>query len=248
MSGSLHPPLVELRRVGKRCGSHVALADFDFSIGRNEVIGLLGDNGAGKSTVIKLLSGINPPTSGKIFSEGRSVSLNSRRDSETIGIETIYQDIALVDDMNIVRNIFLGREETTMFGFLRKRRMSELATEILKQSVDIAGIRSPAQLVRSLSGGQKQAVAIARAVHFKRRILLLDEPTSALSVRETKKLLDYISVLKESGTSGVFVTHNIYHAFDVCDRFVIMSHGRKLRDVTRADTSVAELTEHVVAS
>lgn len=240
--------LIEARDLTKRYGNLDALRGVDFRVERNEIVALLGDNGAGKSTLVKLLSGINPPTSGQIFAQGREVTLNSRAESEAIGIETIYQDMAVVNEMEIWRNMFLGRELRGPFGFMHEAEMRRIAMEELSSGVDISGIDSPDQSVGSLSGGQKQAVAIARAVHFRKSILLLDEPTSALSVRETNKLLKYIDGLRDRGTSAVFVTHNIYHAFEICDRFVVMSHGTKLHDVPKAETSVDELTEMVINS
>lgn len=239
-------PLFEARNICKSYGSFVALDNMNFHIGANEVVGLLGDNGAGKSTLIKLISGINPPTSGEIYVKGERRNFNSRADSEAAGIETIYQDIALVDSMSITRNIFMGREIVNRFGFMKHAKMQETAVDILGSAVQISGIDDPGKDVGFLSGGQKQAVAIARAVHFKRNILLLDEPTSALSVRETEHLLAYVRDLKREGTSSVLVTHNLYHAYMVCDRFVVMSHGTKVFEADKAKTSIEELTDHVI--
>ena len=239
-------PMYEIRDASKRFGGVLALDGLDFHLGAGEVVGLLGDNGAGKSTLIKMMSGIVPPDAGQVFVDGAEVQVRSRRDSQKIGIETIYQDTALVDSMSIVRNIFMGRELVGKRGFLDHRRMREVAVDVLRTSVHISGIDDPDKEVGALSGGQKQAVAIARAVYFKRRILLLDEPTSALSVRETENLLGYIKRLRDEGVSSVLVTHNLYHAYQVCDRFVVMSHGRKVFDVAKADTSIDELTRHVV--
>jgi len=239
-------PMYEIRDASKRFGGVLALDGLDFHLGAGEVVGLLGDNGAGKSTLIKMMSGIVPPDAGQVFVDGAEVQVCSRRDSQKIGIETIYQDTALVDSMSIVRNIFMGRELVGKRGFLDHRRMREVAVDVLRTSVHISGIDDPDKEVGALSGGQKQAVAIARAVYFKRRILLLDEPTSALSVRETENLLGYIKRLRDEGVSSVLVTHNLYHAYQVCDRFVVMSHGRKVFDVAKADTSIDELTRHVV--
>jgi len=239
-------PMYEIRDASKRFGGVLALDGLDFHLGAGEVVGLLGDNGAGKSTLIKMMSGIVQPDNGHVFVDGAEVQVRSRRDSQKIGIETIYQDTALVDSMSIVRNIFMGRELVGKRGFLDHRRMREVAVDVLRTSVHISGIDDPDKEVGALSGGQKQAVAIARAVYFKRRILLLDEPTSALSVRETENLLGYIKRLRDEGVSSVLVTHNLYHAYQVCDRFVVMSHGRKVFDVAKADTSIDELTRHVV--
>jgi simple sugar transport system ATP-binding protein len=239
-------PLLELRGINKRYGLVEALSNMDFRIGQHEIIGLLGDNGAGKSTLIKLMSGVVQADSGTILADGKEVQLNSRRDSERLGIETIYQDTALVDTMSIIRNVFMGREITNIFGFMRHRKMRNITLEVLAQAVHIGGIDDPNKLVGELSGGQKQAVAIARAVYFKRLILLLDEPTSALAVRAAERLLAYIRELKEEGVSSVLVTHNLYHAYQVCDRFVVMSHGKKVLDVPKEKVSLEELTQSVV--
>ena len=241
-------PLIETREVTKRYGNLEALRGVDFKLYPNEIVGLLGDNGAGKSTLVKLLSGINPPTSGEIFANGKPVTLNSRTDSESVGIETIYQDMAVVPEMEIWRNMFLGREMRNALGFLKEKKMKEITMAELGSGIDISGIDSPDQLVGSLSGGQRQAVAIARAVLFRKTILLLDEPTSALSVRETNKLLEYIDGLRDAGTSAVFVTHNIHHAYRICDRFVVMSHGSKKHDIRREETNEKELTDMVINS
>ena len=241
-------PLIELRGITKKYGAATALENIDFQINPGEVIGLLGDNGAGKSTLIKILSGVVEPTEGKFLHLGNEVKIRSRRDSYNVGIETIYQDIALVDQMDIMRNIFLGREETGFLGFMKMKYMKEKAMQVLEHTVGISGITSPEQTVKGLSGGQKQAVALARAVYFKNKILLLDEPTSALSVRETEKTLDYILQLKQEGISSVLVTHNMYHGYQTCDRFVILSHGKRILDVLKEQTSIQELTNIIVAN
>lgn len=238
--------LLALHNVTKTFGPLKALTDLSFEVGHSEVVGLLGDNGAGKSTTVNMLSGIHRPSSGYISVDGQRHDFANRRDSAEAGIETIYQNTALVDCLSISRNIFLGRELTGRLGFLDLRRMREIAMQVLESAVHISGIDSPDKLVGDLSGGQKQAVAIARAVFFKRRVLLLDEPTSALSVRETEALLHQVLKLKSEGVSSVLVTHNLYHAYQVCDRFVIMSHGTKVFDVAKADTTIEELTQHVV--
>jgi simple sugar transport system ATP-binding protein len=243
---SAHPSLLELHGVSKSYGPVLALDDADFQVRRQEIVGLLGDNGAGKSTLIKIMSGVLHPDCGTFFWQGAAVQLQSRRDSEALGIETIYQDSALVDSMSVWRNFFAGREITGPFGLLQTRRMRAIADQVLQTVVTIGGIGSPDTPVGELSGGQKQAVAIARAVHFKRNILLLDEPTSALAVRATEAILEYIRALKHEGVSSVLVTHNLYHAYQVCDRFVVMGHGRVAQMVAKEDTTVEELTKLVV--
>jgi simple sugar transport system ATP-binding protein len=238
--------MLDLRGVNKSYGPVQALNNLSFHVNPSEIVGLLGDNGAGKSTLIKLMSGVVQADSGEVLWNGRRVTLASRRDSEQLGIETIYQDAALVDTMSITRNIFMGREITNRLGLMQHRKMHQIAVEVLHSAVQIGGIESPEKLVGELSGGQKQAVAIARAVHYKRNLLLLDEPTSALSVRATEALLEYIRTIKTDGVSSVLVTHNLYHAFQVCDRFVVMSHGQKVLDLNKPDTTIDELTQHVI--
>lgn len=184
------PNLLELHNISKSFGALTALRNLSFHIGEGEVVGLLGDNGAGKSTTVNLISGIHKPTDGYLSVDGKKTTFTCRSDSADAGIETIYQHTALVDSLSITRNIFMGRELADRLGFLRQREMRDIAMEVLQNAVHISGIDSPDTLVGNLSGGQKQAVAIARAVHFKKRVLLLDEPTSALSVRETEALLN----------------------------------------------------------
>ena len=243
---SVTEPLLRLEGVTKNYGPNTVLKDVSFEIGQGEVVGLLGDNGAGKSTLVKIMSGVVSMSSGKYFWEGEELSRVTRPETERLGVETIFQDSALVPTMSITRNIFAGREVTNRLGFLKMREMDAITTEILDSVVSIEGIKSAKQLVGSLSGGQAQAVAIARAVHFKRSLLILDEPTSALAVRATEALLNYLVALKGEGVSSVLVTHNLHHAYKVCDRHIVMNHGRKILDLRREDTNVDELTAAVV--
>ena len=222
------------------------MQDVSLSIDQGEIVGLLGDNGAGKSTLVRMISGVMKPTSGGYLWKGDLVTNLSRSVTESLGIETIFQDSVLVDKMPITRNIFMGREITNAIGLMKIRTMDAISSQILDSVVTIEGIRSPRQLVGSLSGGQKQAVAIARAVHFKRTLLVLDEPTSALAVRATEALLAYLGQLKTEGVSSILVTHNLHHAFQVCDRHIVMNHGEVILDVRREDTTVEELTAAVV--
>lgn len=238
--------MFELTGIAKKYGHVQALDGVDFRVGRGEVVGLLGDNGAGKSTLVKIMSGIERPDAGAVFREGREVRLRSRKDSERIGIETIYQDAALVGSVSIMRNFFAGRELTNRWGWLDIRAMNAIVMDVLLNKVRIAGINSPDLLVEALSGGQRQAVAIARAVHFKTEMLILDEPTSALSVRETEKVLQHVTELRNDGVSAVLITHNIHHAYQVCDRFVVLSRGRVVTETTRDATSVRELSDIIV--
>ena len=182
----------------------------------------------------------------RFYRDGKEVRLRSRKDFERIGIETIYQDAALVGSVSIMRNFFAGRELTTQLGLLDVRTMNAIVMDVLLNKVRIAGINSPDLPVEALSGGQRQAVAIARAVYFKTEMLILDEPTSALSVRETEKVLSHVTELKHDGVSAVLITHNIYHAYQVCDRFVVLSHGRVVKCMPRDVTSVRELSDIIV--
>lgn len=245
-SGRIEDYLLRVEGITKKYGQNTVLNDVSFDIGKSEVVGLLGDNGAGKSTLVKIMSGVVPMTSGAYYWDGDLQPKVDRSVTETLGVETIFQDSALVPTMSISRNIFMGREVTNKLGFMKMRQMDAIATNILDTVVTIEGIKSSRQLVASLSGGQAQAVAIARAVHFKRSLLILDEPTSALAVRATEALLSYLRQLKGEGVSSVLVTHNLHHAYQVCDRHIVMNHGRKILDVRREDTSVEELTAAVV--
>jgi simple sugar transport system ATP-binding protein len=238
--------LLELRNITKSYGRTKVLDDVSFDIGQAEIVGLLGDNGAGKSTLVKIMSGVIGFDSGTYLWNGEDIGRPDRAATEDRGLETIFQDSALVDKLTITRNIFMGREIVNRLGLMKIREMNRITSDILDTVVTIEGIRSPRQLVGSLSGGQKQAVAIARAVHFQRSLLILDEPTSALAVRATEALLRYLEQLKERGVSSVLVTHNLHHAFKVCDRHIVMNHGRKILDVPRGQTSVEELTAAVV--
>jgi simple sugar transport system ATP-binding protein len=233
------------RNVAKRYGVQQALADVEFGVRKGEIVGLLGDNGAGKSTLVKVISGVLMPDTAEYAVDGKPWKIGSRADSEAAGIETIYQDSALCDNLSITRNIFMGRELTGPAGFLDHARMRRLAAEVIDAAVHISGVDDPDKEVGKLSGGQKQAVAIARAIYFKRRILVLDEPTSALSVREIERLLGYLVKLRQDDVSCVLVTHNLYHAWQVCDRFVVMNRGRKIADTEKSDTSLEQITEFV---
>lgn len=241
-------PYIELRNITHSYGPVLALNGVDFKVHRGEIVGLVGDNGAGKSTLIKILSGVLQPTGGEIYVDGRKTTFHSARVAMNCGMETIYQDMNLIDGMDIMRNIFFGRESAYPLGFLKMGLMRKRAMEILEKEITIEGIRSPHQLVGNLSGGQKQAVSIARAMFFKNQVLLLDEPTSALSVRETQAFLDHVTRLRDEGLSVVIVTHNLFHAYQVADRFVILSHGKKVEDTPRGSTSAEALTRIVVGT
>jgi simple sugar transport system ATP-binding protein len=208
---------------------------------------LLGDNGAGKSTLIKILTGVHAPTSGRISFQGQPVDISSPRDARALGIETCYQDLALVNLMSVTRNFHLGREVTKQIGPLRFLDMKAMAERTEKALFDIgiekfAGARSVSEKVGKLSGGERQSVAIGRAVHFGASLLILDEPTSALSVAESGKVITYTLNAKERGLSVIFISHNVHHVYQVADRYTILRHGKKVGDYTQA-----ELTEQDIA-
>jgi len=241
--------LVEMRGIKKSFGRVQALKGVDFHVKRQEIVGLLGDNGAGKSTLIKILVGYHQPDEGEIYFEGKKVFFRSPWDSRKVGIETVYQDLALVNLMPIWRNFFLGREIIRRIGpvkVLDVRKMKKIAREVLKD-VGIF-IRSPDETVAFLSGGERQAVAIARAIHFGAKLLILDEPTAALSVGETRKVLEHILEAKKQGISVIFITHNIYHVYEVADRLVLLEKGEKIGDYDKKDVTPEKVMDIIAAA
>jgi len=237
-------PVVHMEQIVKRFGTITALDSVDFDVGRREVMALLGDNGAGKSTLIKILTGVYPLTSGQIYFEGEAVQIRSPRAARALGIETCYQDLALVNQMSITRNFFLGRELTRRLGpisWLDVREMNKQTREALR---DIGiEIRSPTEKVGKLSGGERQSIAIGRARHFGARLLILDEPTSALSVGETRKVLSYILNAKERGLSVIYITHNVHHVYQVADRYTIIRHGQKVGTYDKGDLTMDDIAD-----
>ncbi len=241
--------LIRCEGLEKWYGGVHALINVDFHAESGEIVGLVGDNGAGKSTLIKVLSGAHPPDGGRIFIEGREVQLRTPREAMALGIETIYQYTAMVPAMSIARNMFIGREPLTRFrigpiGIMDQRTMVDHATRSLT-NIDLTE-RSPSTPVEELSGGQRQSVAIARAMYFKSKLLILDEPTNHLSVKETNKVLDYVLSLKDQGIGSIFISHNMHHIFPIADRIVAMARGEKIADIMKRDTSIDELTELLV--
>jgi simple sugar transport system ATP-binding protein len=237
--------LLVANNISKKFGNITVLNSLSFSINEGEIVGLLGDNGAGKSTLVKILSGVISSDTGFFSWQGREVSIKNRQDATTLGIETIFQDSALVNSMSIYRNIFLNRELTNRFGFLDHQKMRHLSEEVLETMTGIKGIDSAEKLVGDLSGGQRQAVAIARAVYFKNKILLLDEPTSALAVRATDALFNYLRSLRSNNMTSVLVTHDIFNAFAICDRFIVLSKGSISLDTPKSSITIEKLLQYV---
>ena len=222
-------PLIEVRDIEKHFGSVIALAGVSMAVRAGEVMCLLGDNGAGKSTLIKTLSGVHKPTKGEFLVEGRNVDFDSPRDALDHGIATVYQDLAMIPLMSITRNFFMGRAPRTGWGpfkWIDMKYADRVAQEeMMRIGIDV---RDPGQAVGTLSGGERQCVAIARAVFFGAKVLILDEPTSALGVRQTSMVLKYINQVRQKGLGVIFITHNVRHAFAVGDRFTVLNRGQTL--------------------
>jgi simple sugar transport system ATP-binding protein len=238
--------LIRMEGVNKFYGRVQALENVNLTVNRSEIVGLLGDNGAGKSTLIKVLSGAVPSTTGSIYVRGQKVSIRDTTDAIALGIETIYQDSALVVQLSIARNLFLGREPIKGPRFLQRmdmRAMEKVAGELLKQ-VGIGKAIPPSTPISSLSGGERQAVAIARAMHFDSDLIILDEPTNNLGVAETQGVLRFVRNARDSGHSCIFIAHNIHHVFQVVDRIVVMRRGKIVADgIDPKTTTVAEVED-----
>jgi len=237
--------LVRMVDIHKYFGKVCALRGVDFEVKHNEILGLVGDNGAGKSTLIKILSGFHTAERGEIYFEGKKVHISTPKDAKILGIETVYQEQALAPHVSISRNVFMGREPAKFLGIMDKKKMHE---ESMK-TIEKLGLRisDPEAMVEALSGGQRQGVAIARVLYFKAKLVILDEPTIALSVKESQQVMDFIQQLKGEGISVVFITHNLYHAFQIAERFIVLSHGERLTDVNRRETSIDHLS-HIIIS
>jgi simple sugar transport system ATP-binding protein len=235
--------IISVRDLHKWYSGVHALKGVSLDFRRGEALGLVGDNGAGKSTLINILSGVHRADQGEIQVEGRAVSIATPRDAMDLGIETIYQYNSMVPTMSIARNLFIGREPTRFsilgVGILDQKKMAEESIRAIA-NVDLH-LRSPDALVGELSGGQRQGVAIARAMHFKSKVMILDEPTNHLSVKETNKVIGFVRGLKEQGVTGVFISHNMHHVFDCCDRIVAMARGEVVLDKRIEDTSIDEV-------
>lgn len=236
-------PIIECRDLDKWYSGVHALKNVSLSVKQGEVLGLVGDNGAGKSTLIKILSGVHSPDRGEILMDGKTVRIRTPKAAMNLGIETIYQYNSMVPTMSIARNLFIGREPLLFsiagFGFLDQKRMARESVAAIAD-VDLH-LRSPDALVGELSGGQRQGVAIARAMHFKSKLLILDEPTNHLSVKETEKVINFVKGLKQQNITGIFISHNMQHVFQSCDRIVAMARGEIVFDSPVGQTSIDEV-------
>lgn len=237
-------PLLEVRHIGKYFGSVIALKDISMGVYAGEVTCVLGDNGAGKSTLIKILSGVHPHDEGELLLDGRPARFSGPREARAAGISVVFQDLATVPLMSVWRNFFLGSEPTVGVGPARKLDTG-FAKKVMREEMRKMGIdvRDPNQPVGTLSGGERQAVAIARAVYFGAKVLILDEPTSALGVKQSGIVLKYVVQARERGLGVIFITHNPHHAYPVGDRFVLLNRGRLMGSYSKHETSLDELTK-----
>jgi simple sugar transport system ATP-binding protein len=235
--------LLEVRNVSKYFGSVVALSGISASVQAGEVTCVLGDNGAGKSTLIKILSGVHRPSEGEYLVDGEPVDFSSPRDALARGIATVYQDLALIPLMSIWRNFFLGSEPTTGVWPVRRFDLKQARREA-REEMRLMGIeiRDPDQPVGTLSGGERQCIAIARAIHFGARVLILDEPTSALGVKQAGIVLRNVAAARDRGLGVILITHNPHHAYPVGDRFVLMNRGRMTGDYAKRAITLEDLT------
>jgi simple sugar transport system ATP-binding protein len=235
--------LIEVQGIGKRYGHIIALSDVTTTVRAGEVTCVLGDNGAGKSTLIKILAGAHEHSEGKLLIEGEERHFGSPREALAVGIATVYQDLAVVPLMPVWRNFFLGSEVTKGWGPLKRLDIAEMKTttkrELAAMGIDLRDVDQP---IGTLSGGERQCVAIARAVYFGARVLILDEPTAALGVKQSGVVLKYIAKARERGLGVVFITHNPHHAYPVGDRFMLLRRGKSMGDFPKAEITLDELT------
>ena len=235
-------PIIEMRDIEKHFGSVIALAGVSLAVHPGEVMCLLGDNGAGKSTFIKTMSGVHAPSAGEMLVEGKPVTFSGPREALDTGIATVYQDLAVIPLMSITRNFFMGREPTKGFGpfrYIDFKHCDGVAREEMKKiGIDV---RDPGQAVGTLSGGERQCVAISRAVYFGAKVLILDEPTSALGVRQTSMVLKYVNMVRNKGLGVVFITHNVRHAMAVGDKFTVLNRGKTLGTAQKGEITPEEL-------
>jgi D-xylose transport system ATP-binding protein len=240
------PPTLELRGVSKRFGSVEALREVEFEVRDGEVMALVGDNGAGKSTLIKCVAGIYSIDGGQIFFDGQPVTIHGPKDAAKLGIEVVYQDLALCDNLDVVQNMYLGREVHDPLFRLREAPMEQKTAETLK-SLSVTTIRSVRQPVATLSGGQRQSVAVARAVLWNNRVVFLDEPTAALGVAQTRQVLDLVKRLGEQGLAVVLVSHNLNDVFEVADRITVLRLGQDVGVYDKAATNEQEIVQAITA-
>ena len=239
-------PLLECRGVSKSFGAVRALYRVDFEVRRGEAMALVGDNGAGKSTLVKCVAGIHPFDEGEVRFEGRPVSIHHPRDAAKLGIEVVYQDLALADNLDVVANMFLGRERTRAGVVLDESAMEQDARETL-DSLSVTSLRTVRQIVAGLSGGQRQAVAVAKAVMWNSKLVILDEPTAALGVAQTRQVLDLVRRLAERDLGVVIISHNLHDVFESADRITVLRLGQRVAEFETAKTNQQEVVQAITA-
>jgi len=238
---------LELKDVSKSFGKVKALQDINFQLGQNEVVGLLGDNGAGKSTMIKIMTGYYRPTAGQVLFSGQQINNLTVTKARRLGVETVYQERALAELQTLWRNIFLGRELNNRWGFLDVKKMKVETHRLMTQSMGFTSEAvTPDSKVGKFSGGERQGVAIVRALYFDADIIVLDEPTMGLSLKETDKLLNFVREIKSAGKSAVFIDHNIYHVYSVSDRIVVVDRGKIAGEFLTKDITLETLMEKMI--
>lgn len=245
MPDQLRRPVISLRNVDKHFAGLAALNSISFDVAAGEVLCLLGDNGAGKSTLIKVLSGVHRPTRGEVLLDGKPVELKSPREAQDLGIATVHQDVGVIALMSVARNFFLGAEITKGWGPFKRIDERKANNIVLEQmaSMGIRRVRDGNQLVGVMSGGEKQALAIARAIYFGGRVLILDEPTSALGVKEAEVVLQLINQARAKDIAVIFITHNVHHALSVADRYVVLIHGEVAADFRNGEKTREEILD-----
>ena len=239
-------PVLELRGVSKRFGAVQALYQVDFRVHMGEVMALVGDNGAGKSTLIKCIAGIYPIDEGEVLFDGEPVSVHGPKDAAALGIEVVYQDLALADNLDVVQNMFLGREQLGTLRRLDEVSMERRAKETL-DSLSVTTIRSVRQTVAGLSGGQRQSVAVAKAVMWNSKVVILDEPTAALGVAQTRQVLDLVKRLGQQGLAVVLISHNLHDIFEVADSITVLRLGQSIAEHRTADVTQTQVVESITA-
>jgi len=246
LSNSNSTPILELKGVSKHFGAVQALKNVDFEVRLGEVMALVGDNGAGKSTLIKGIAGIYPFDEGEIYFDGRQVYIHGPRDAAGLGIEIVYQDLALADNLDVVANMFLGRERVSGLLALDEESMEEAAIQTL-ESLSVTTLRSVRLPVASLSGGQRQAIAVAKAVMWNSRVVILDEPTAALGVAQTRQVLDLVKKLRDKGLAVVIISHNLHDIFEVADRITVLRLGHRVNVFDASKTTQQEVVYAITA-
>jgi simple sugar transport system ATP-binding protein len=238
-------PILELCNVSKSFGAVYAIRDVNLRVYAREIVALVGDNGAGKSTLIKIISGVHAPDRGEIYVKGQKVHNWSTSQARRSGIETVYQDKALAEQQTVMRNLFMGREESGPLGWLRLGHQRAEAQALMRRIGFTSRLVSPDSIVATLSGGEREGVAIARAMFFRADLIILDEPTQALSLIQAREVLKFVEHARDDGSSVILITHNVYHAYEAADRIVILDRGQVVGEFLQSDITAVQLIEYM---